>query len=481
MKGRRAQFETVEDYSILFADIKGFSDLQPYQQRQFLREVLNRISEVVQRVDASPEYVNTWGDGLVAFFKAQTRALHCALHLRDVFRSTSWSDFGLPNLKIRIALHAGEIFEGFNPVTGRTELIGREVNRAARIEPVTMPNHVYASRAFVVRCSTSDHYQFKSLGAVDLPKGAGQEELFVVGWAEHEQLNCETSSPTVTDLTPESLRRVLSFSSLASFGNRLEVSWRAKAIIARFFSGEGFWRAEDGVFLESGTLPVYLIAEMYRRLETRQRPRLIVTNNLGCAMLAITGIEGPLSEALRHEPSYWVFPADLPSAIILTNGIILGDYAATVPSEFFESNEGGSDAPSAFSYLEGGAVSHVVMMVSRISLQDGPCAASVPMRRFKKRLLEIVAGDPKKRLTICFEAEKISGRRGWPACSVDEDDIQLWPRLLGSGRVTLLCAYAEDTDDASIGLAKREMAAMQDAGAVCILLDEAGEPVKLAL
>jgi class 3 adenylate cyclase len=481
MRAKRTPFESLEDYSILFADIKGFSQLLPYQQRLFLREVLKRIAAIVQREDASPEYINTWGDGLVAFFGAQTRALQCALHLRDVFRSTPWGDFGLPKLKIRIALHAGEVFQGYNPVTNRGEMIGREVNRAARIEPVTKPNHVYASRDFVVRCSQLTRYQFKDLGTVNLPKDWGPEELFVVGWAEHDTLDFGVRETPAVDLSPEALSQALSFPPLGKFGRRLAVSWSSKAALAKYCVTAGFWQPEDGVFLESGTIPVYLLAEMYRSLDARQRPRLLVTNNLGCAILGIRAIESHLRDVLKQDASYWVFPDDLPSEIILTNGRILEDYAATLPTEFFESAEQVVDASGAFSYLQGKLVSHIVMMVSRITHVDGPCAASTPMRRFKKRLLEVVMQDESKRMTILFEAEKLSGRRGWPAYTVDGEpgDAHLWNGLLSTGRVTLICACSEDLDEASAGLARREMTAMQQAGATCVLLDCEGRPVPL--
>jgi class 3 adenylate cyclase len=34
-------------------------------------------------------------------------------------------------------------------MTGRTSFYGSHVNRAARIEPVTLPGHIYASQSFV--------------------------------------------------------------------------------------------------------------------------------------------------------------------------------------------------------------------------------------------------------------------------------------------------------------------------------------------
>lgn len=52
-------------------------------------------------------------------------------------------------MSIRIALHAGPVFETIDPITGRPNFYGAHVNRAARMEPITVPGHIYASEQFV--------------------------------------------------------------------------------------------------------------------------------------------------------------------------------------------------------------------------------------------------------------------------------------------------------------------------------------------
>ena len=128
MEERTEQYQSRRDYSILFADIKGFSGLKPFQQRLFINEVLSRIAEAIYKGgDDPPDQANTWGDGLVAFYSAHTNAVRCALILRDTFRNTQWEDIGLPRLQIRIALHIGEVFEGYDPVRNAKGLIGTGV------------------------------------------------------------------------------------------------------------------------------------------------------------------------------------------------------------------------------------------------------------------------------------------------------------------------------------------------------------------
>jgi len=62
-------------------------------------------------------------------------------------------------LSLRIALHAGPVYEFRDPITRDRTYGGSHVNRAARIEPITPSGQVYASEAFAalsaVRCAES--------------------------------------------------------------------------------------------------------------------------------------------------------------------------------------------------------------------------------------------------------------------------------------------------------------------------------------
>ena len=53
-----------------------------------------------------------------------------------------------PELNLRIALHAGPVYEFDDPITGDRSYSGTHVSRAARLEPITPPGQVYASEAF---------------------------------------------------------------------------------------------------------------------------------------------------------------------------------------------------------------------------------------------------------------------------------------------------------------------------------------------
>ena len=115
---------------MLFADVVGFSTLQedhvPYYMYVFLKEVAKQLLEL----PVQPLMVNTWGDAIFAVTEHALPLAAYALALRRVVCHTDWRKLGLPAaMSIRIALHAGPVFEGMDAITGRTNFFGSHVNR----------------------------------------------------------------------------------------------------------------------------------------------------------------------------------------------------------------------------------------------------------------------------------------------------------------------------------------------------------------
>jgi len=96
-------------------------------------------------------------------------------------KNTPWVDSGLPSaLELRTSLDAGPVYSIPNPVIGGTGICGSFVNRAARIEPITPPNEVYASEAFasLYAATGGTAYHFDYVGQTKLPKGYGMTPLY---------------------------------------------------------------------------------------------------------------------------------------------------------------------------------------------------------------------------------------------------------------------------------------------------------------
>jgi len=175
-----------ENYAIramLFGDVKGYSKLSDVELLRFAREVMQRVADVVGRHSARILSRRTAGDGLFLVFADLEIAAAVALQLRDMVAGTRWADCGLPpDLGIRISLDAGPVYAFEDPVTRRDEVCGAYVNRAARIEPITPPNEVYASEAFasLAVAGGGAAFRFDYVGQTELPKGFGVTPLYCV-------------------------------------------------------------------------------------------------------------------------------------------------------------------------------------------------------------------------------------------------------------------------------------------------------------
>ncbi len=128
---------------MLFADVVGYSQLTEEQNPLFVEHFLGGVSSVMAQSGDRPVTRNTWGDALYFVFDSVAKAGRLALELVDLMHRTDWKRLGLPaDLNLRVALHAGPVFECRDPVVGRRSFTGSHVNQAARIEPVTPPGQV---------------------------------------------------------------------------------------------------------------------------------------------------------------------------------------------------------------------------------------------------------------------------------------------------------------------------------------------------
>jgi class 3 adenylate cyclase len=135
--------------SSLFADDKGFSRLGERELPLFMREVMGRIGATLDRFGKHVEFRNTWGDAIYAIVDEPGTAAHLALELQRALQDLpeELSPQGAPS-GMRIGLHYGPIYVGSDRVTAADLWYGGEVNRTARIEPVTPIGDVYCTEPF---------------------------------------------------------------------------------------------------------------------------------------------------------------------------------------------------------------------------------------------------------------------------------------------------------------------------------------------
>jgi class 3 adenylate cyclase len=136
--------------SMMFCDIAGYSKLKEEHTPVFL-DFLRIISEGMAKLEHQPLAINTWGDAIFAVMDKATPMAEYAMTLQEmVLKADVELKDKLPHpLNLRISLHAGPVFQAEDPICGRKNFYGSHINRAARLEPVTVIGHVYATQQFV--------------------------------------------------------------------------------------------------------------------------------------------------------------------------------------------------------------------------------------------------------------------------------------------------------------------------------------------
>ncbi len=167
--------------TMLFADFAGYSRLHDAYAPLFQTRFLDIVAREIAATPGKPLDSKTWGDGLYVVFESPEDGAEFALRLQSSMLAVDWKAAGLSETsQIRIALHAGPVFRGFDPIMGRDGYFGSSVTRTARIEPVTPTGLVYASEAFAATLTASGHrdYALEYVGVLALAKGYGESRIY---------------------------------------------------------------------------------------------------------------------------------------------------------------------------------------------------------------------------------------------------------------------------------------------------------------
>jgi len=169
--------------ALLFADVVGFSRLIESQVPEFFSRFMKEIGDFLEHPLRRPIAINTWGDALYLVFENVQKAGRVALELQRRILDTSWSQFGLPTgLALRIGLHGGLVYSCVDPVTKAHTFVGAQVTRAARLEPIAPPGHVYVSQEFAAIAAAEGVKEFSCeyVGITPSAKGYGDYPTYVL-------------------------------------------------------------------------------------------------------------------------------------------------------------------------------------------------------------------------------------------------------------------------------------------------------------
>ena len=167
--------------SLVFADIKGFSQIPEAYTPRFAEVFLGTCKRLLDALDERAVDANTRGDGIFLVFEQPADAASFAVRLQRAIADIDWTRLGLPaETTARIGLHTGPVFETDDPVMGKRTFYGTHVNRAARLEPVVQPGHIFATEAFAASLVASGDERFAChyIGTLPLAKQFGEARLY---------------------------------------------------------------------------------------------------------------------------------------------------------------------------------------------------------------------------------------------------------------------------------------------------------------
>ena len=148
--------------AIVFTDIVGFTKLTAKDQT-LASELLTKQRDLLKPIveEHGGKWIKEMGDGLLLIFDTVTEAVEGCIKIQETTKS-------IDDLNLRIGIHQGEILMLENDV------IGDDVNVAARIEPFSAPGGIAISGKVYDAIVREMHYQTKYIGKPKL-KGVGQE------------------------------------------------------------------------------------------------------------------------------------------------------------------------------------------------------------------------------------------------------------------------------------------------------------------
>jgi adenylate cyclase len=144
--------------TIVFTDIVGFTQLTDEHGDDLAVTLLERQEELVRRtLPDSARVVKELGDGLLLWFDDASAAIATCLLLQHAFENESEGDMPM---WVRIGMHWG------CPRARGDDIIGRDVNLAARISELAGPGEVLCSEATAEQAGDIPGVEFEPLGSV---------------------------------------------------------------------------------------------------------------------------------------------------------------------------------------------------------------------------------------------------------------------------------------------------------------------------
>jgi class 3 adenylate cyclase len=167
---------------IMFSDIKGFSKLGELAISTYSIDFINYIFDGLKKISIKPLVWNTWGDATFAACESPDDIIKLCFCYRDLFAQFDFASNSMATLRPRIACHFGEATIIDDPLLGKKNLFGVNINAAARLEPATRPGEIFVTNDFKHQIENSPSFSqtiyFDTVGKIVLAKGFGEIQAY---------------------------------------------------------------------------------------------------------------------------------------------------------------------------------------------------------------------------------------------------------------------------------------------------------------
>jgi class 3 adenylate cyclase len=168
--------------TMVFADVQAFSKVDEAKTTMFVDVFHGNVSRIMDELNCKPSFLNSWGDSFFAVFEDLSDALKLSMGIRDFFSNGRWDELASDGkLDVRISMHAGPVYEEFDPILKKRNFFGRHVNQAARIEPIVLPGSVFVSETVAALISYRyQDFDFEYAGNLELAKDFGAYPVYIL-------------------------------------------------------------------------------------------------------------------------------------------------------------------------------------------------------------------------------------------------------------------------------------------------------------
>ena len=175
--------ETIVPRCLLFADVKGFSKLPERNMDAFVQSFMGAQAQAIGRFASDVEFRATAGDGIFLVFKTPLLAAECGLAMQQEAIEFDRRRFGIEtDLQLRMAIHYGPVRPVHDPILDAPSFAGREIIRAARMEPITPPGEIFVTEqlASALFLAGAANYRCDYVGILPSAKSFGSFRMYSI-------------------------------------------------------------------------------------------------------------------------------------------------------------------------------------------------------------------------------------------------------------------------------------------------------------